>query len=83
MQAINHYLHSHDQKQIVMVDPAVAYQDYPPYQNGAHDDIFLKRDNGSYWIGVVWPGVTVFPDVCKFLEHSVFLFEEIREVLGL
>ncbi|TVY37447.1 putative alpha/beta-glucosidase [Lachnellula occidentalis] len=62
MQEINHYLHSHDQKQILMVDPAVAYQDYPPYQNGAQDDIFLKRDNGSYFIGVVWPGVTVFPD---------------------
>lgn len=45
-----------------MVDPAVAYQDYPPYNNGAQDDIFLKRSNGSFWLGVVWPGVTVFPD---------------------
>jgi len=44
-----------------MVDPAVAYQPYGPYQRGAVDDIFLKRSNGSYWLGVVWPGVTVFP----------------------
>lgn len=62
MQDINHYLHSHNQKQILMVDPAVAYQQYPPYERGAQDDIFLKRSNGSYWLGVVWPGVTVFPD---------------------
>ncbi|KAH6682594.1 glycoside hydrolase family 31 protein [Halenospora varia] len=62
MQDLNHYLHGHNQRQIVMVDPAVAYQDYPPYNNGAQDDIWLKRSNGSYWLGVVWPGVTVFPD---------------------
>ncbi|SRR6266536_5407 len=62
MQAINDYLHKHNQKQIVMVDPAVAYTQYPPYERGAQDDIWLKRDNGSYWLGVVWPGVTVFPD---------------------
>ncbi|KAH6712990.1 glycoside hydrolase family 31 protein [Leptodontidium sp. MPI-SDFR-AT-0119] len=61
-QSINHYLHAHNQKQIVMVDPAVAYQPYPPYQRGADDGIFLRRDNGSFWLGVVWPGVTVFPD---------------------
>jgi alpha-glucosidase len=62
MQELNHYLHSHDQKQILMVDPAVAYQPYPPYQRGAQDGIFLRRDNGSNWLGVVWPGVVVFPD---------------------
>lgn len=62
MQELNHYLHSHNQRQILMVDPAVAYQDYSPYNNGAKDGIFLRRDNGSFWLGVVWPGVTVFPD---------------------
>ncbi|TVY82073.1 putative alpha/beta-glucosidase agdC [Lachnellula suecica] len=62
MQDISDYLHSHDQKTIVMVDPAVAYQDYPPYHRGAQDDIFLERSNGSAWVGVVWPGVAVFPD---------------------
>ncbi|KFY48908.1 hypothetical protein V495_00923 [Pseudogymnoascus sp. VKM F-4514 (FW-929)] len=62
MQAINDYLHARNQKQIVMVDPAVAYQDYPPYHSGEAQDIFLKRDNGSDWVGVVWPGVAVFPD---------------------
>ena len=62
MQDINHHLHDNNQHQILMVDPAVAYQPYPPYERGATDDIFLKRSNGSFWLGVVWPGVTVFPD---------------------
>lgn len=69
-QEVNHYLHAHNQKQIVMVDPAVAYQPYPPYQRGADDGIFLRRDNGSFWVGVVWPGVTVFPD-CQYRFHPV------------
>lgn len=55
-------LHSRQQHYIVMVDPAVAYQDYPAYNNGVQDDAFLKLSNGSVYRGVVWPGVTVFPD---------------------
>jgi alpha-glucosidase len=62
MKAINEYLHDHKQKEIVMVDPGVAYAEYPPYQRGAESEIWLKRNNGSFWLGVVWPGVTVFPD---------------------
>lgn len=56
------HLHDHDQHYIVMVDPAVAYQNYAPLNKGLEEDIFLKRSNGSVWLGVVWPGVTVFPD---------------------
>ncbi|KAF2806429.1 uncharacterized protein BDZ99DRAFT_394650 [Mytilinidion resinicola] len=56
------YLHDHQQHYIVMVDPAVAYQDYPGFNNGADLDIFLKTDNGSIYKGVVWPGVAAFPD---------------------
>jgi len=62
MQELVAHLHANDQKYILMVDPAVAYQDYAPYNRGADDGIFLRRDNGSFWLGVVWPGVTVFPD---------------------
>ena len=61
-QTVSHYLHSHSQKQVVMVDPAVAYQLYPRYQRGAEDGNFSRRNNGSFWLGVVWPGITVFPD---------------------
>ncbi|KAI1502595.1 family 31 glycosyl hydrolase [Biscogniauxia marginata] len=57
------YLHAHDQHYIVMVDPAVAYQDFPAaFQRGVDDNIFMLRENGSVWKGVVWPGVTAFPD---------------------
>ena len=46
----------------MMVDPAVAYQDYPAFNNGAQRGIFMKTENGSIYKGVVWPGVTAFPD---------------------
>lgn len=55
-------LHQNHQHYILMVDPAVAYTDYPPHARGVEDNIFLKRSNGSEWLGVVWPGVSVFPD---------------------
>ncbi|KAJ5715258.1 alpha-glucosidase, partial [Penicillium malachiteum] len=55
------YLHSHNQHYIVMVDPAVAYADYPPFTDGVQDGAFLTQ-NGSVYQGVVWPGVTAFPD---------------------
>ncbi|KAF2092442.1 alpha/beta-glucosidase agdC [Rhizodiscina lignyota] len=55
-------LHARQQHYVVMVDPAVAYQDYPPFNNGVEQDAFLKLANGSVYKGVVWPGVTAFPD---------------------
>lgn len=65
MQELLIYLHDHDQHYIMMVDPAVAYQQYSPFERGVADDIFLLRDNGSIYQGVVWPGVTAFPDWFK------------------
>jgi alpha-glucosidase len=57
------YLHDHDQHYMVMVDPAAGWQeDYDTVTRGLEDNIFLLRDNGSVWLGVVWPGVSVFPD---------------------
>lgn len=40
----------------------MADNSYAPFERGLEDNIFLLRDNGSVWQGVVWPGVTVFPD---------------------
>jgi alpha-glucosidase len=62
MQDIVHYLHSRNQHYVLMVDPAVAYQQYGPFGRGVSENIFLKRANGTIWQGVVWPGVTAFPD---------------------
>ncbi|THU91887.1 alpha-glucosidase [Dendrothele bispora CBS 962.96] len=59
------YLHQHDQKYVLMTDPAVAYtpdEDYGPYQRGTDMDVWIKLPNGSFSLGLVWPGVTVFPD---------------------
>ncbi|KAL5348842.1 hypothetical protein ACLOAV_006265 [Pseudogymnoascus australis] len=62
------YLHKRNQHYVVMVDPAMAYQ--TERENGLPYDTFLRaRDqglllqkNGSIYQGVVWPGVTAFPD---------------------
>lgn len=60
------YLHSHDQHYVMMVDPAVAYTDYPTFNRGVEDGIFLKESNGSVYKAVVWPGVTAYPDFVSF-----------------
>ena len=49
---------------VLMTDPAVAYQPnkgYGTFDRGVDEGIFLKEPNGSLSLGVVWPGVTVFP----------------------
>ena len=62
------YLHEHDQHYIVMVDPATAYQSekydglpYDTFLTGRERGVFLQK-NDSIYQGVVWPGVTAFPD---------------------
>lgn len=63
MRGLVDYLHGHDQHYVMMVDPDIAYQDFPgSLQRGIEDNVFLLRDNGSVWKGVVWPGVVAFPD---------------------
>jgi len=62
MRALVDHLHANNQQYIVMVDPAVSYSTNPAYLRGVEDNVFLKRSNGSEWLGVVWPGVAVFPD---------------------
>ncbi|KAK4981167.1 hypothetical protein LTR28_003416 [Elasticomyces elasticus] len=62
VQELVNYLHTHEQHYIVMVDPPVAHQNYPAFNNGVQDNAFMKWSNDSIYKGVVWPGVTVFPD---------------------
>lgn len=62
MRQLVDYLHGHDQHYIVMVDPAVAYQNYAAFNDGVQQNAFLTLGNGSVYQGVVWPGVTAFPD---------------------
>ncbi|KAK0386647.1 hypothetical protein NLU13_6482 [Sarocladium strictum] len=79
IRAVVDYLHEHDQQYIVMVDPAIAYVDSGTLNRGLEDDVFLLRANGSVWLGVVWPGVTVFPDwfaenMTKYWNNEFALF---------
>ncbi|KAI0046949.1 glycoside hydrolase family 31 protein [Auriscalpium vulgare] len=65
MRQIVDYLHGHDQKFVLMTDPAVGYlpgESYGPYDRGTALDVWTKAPNGSASLGLVWPGVTVFPD---------------------
>ncbi|KAF8318802.1 hypothetical protein DL93DRAFT_2124857 [Clavulina sp. PMI_390] len=70
MQLLISDLHARGQHYILMVDPAVAYQpgeNYLAYDQGVSKDVFLKNPGNNqnfsdYFVSVVWPGMTVFPD---------------------
>ncbi|KAL9714612.1 hypothetical protein Ac2012v2_001269 [Leucoagaricus gongylophorus] len=95
MRDIVDYLHSHDQHCILMTDPAVAYtpmiisissspmdprnQEYGAYHRGKDLNIYLKTKNGSDFLGLVWPGITVYPDwfnsrTVKYWNHEFLEF---------
>ncbi|GLB35686.1 putative glycosyl hydrolase 31 family protein [Lyophyllum shimeji] len=66
MREIVDYLHAHDQRYIVMTDPAIAVtepsENYGAYERAVKADVLLKGPDGNATLGVVWPGVTVYPD---------------------
>src|SRR2546423_651007 len=35
---------------------------YAPYDTGLKNDVFVKNRDGSTYVGIVWPGESVFPD---------------------
>jgi alpha-glucosidase len=44
---------------------AAPDQGYVPYDSGIAGDHFLKRPDGSLYVGQVWPGPSVFPDFTR------------------
>ncbi|HEX3398113.1 MAG TPA: TIM-barrel domain-containing protein [Steroidobacteraceae bacterium] len=44
---------------------AASDQGYVPYDSGIAGDHFLKRPDGSLYVGQVWPGPSVFPDFTR------------------
>lgn len=38
---------------------------YGPFETGARGDHFLKREDGSYFEGKVWPDLSVFPEFTR------------------
>lgn len=55
MREIVHNLHSKNQRYVLMVDPAVARQEYKAFERGVEMNVFLKNRDGSPHEGVVWP----------------------------
>jgi alpha-glucosidase len=43
----------------------VAGENYMPYDTGHAGDHFIKKADGSEFVGVVWPGPAVFPDFTR------------------
>jgi alpha-glucosidase len=53
---------------VVITDLHIAAapdQHYAPYDSGTAGDHFLKRPDGSIYVGKVWPGPSVFPDFTR------------------
>jgi len=53
---------------VVITDLHIAAapdQGYAPYDSGIAGDHFLKRPDGSLYVGAVWPGPSVFPDFTR------------------
>ncbi len=48
---------------VAILDPGVkADPDFDVYREGAKGDLFCKTAEGRPFVGIVWPGETVFPD---------------------
>jgi alpha-glucosidase len=62
MQELVTYLHDHNQSYIMMVDPPVALNDSQSYNRALQDDVFIKHENGTNFVGAMWPGATSFVD---------------------
>jgi len=53
---------------VTITDLHVAHvenQGYTPYDTGHAGDHFIKKADGSEYVGVVWPGPAVFPDFTR------------------
>ncbi len=56
-------LHQLGFRVVTIIDPGIAIRKgYMPYETGLKVDVFVKRTNGMYAQGTVWPGLCVFPD---------------------
>ncbi len=56
-------LEARGRKVVPILDPGVkAEKGYKVYDDGHKADVFCKNPQGREFIGLVWPGETVFPD---------------------
>ncbi|KAJ6537657.1 glycosyl hydrolases family 31-domain-containing protein [Mycena capillaripes] len=56
-------LHSRGQHYVMILDPGIHFTtSYDPFNRGAAQDAFLKAADGSWYLGLQWPGAVVWPD---------------------
>ena len=61
-------------KLVTIVDPHLKKEPgYRPYDEGMQQGYFVKNPDGSVYVGKVWPGDSVFPDLTR---------EEVRRWFG-
>jgi alpha-glucosidase len=53
-------------KVMAIIDPGVKLdENYSLYKEGLEKGYFIKKSDGSPYVGLVWPGETVFPDFSR------------------
>ena len=59
----NDYLHQEGFHSVWMIDPGVKKDPgYAVYDSGSAKDLWVRKKDGSPFVGKVWPGDCVFPD---------------------
>lgn len=61
-------LHKQDFHLVLITDLHIAHvlnKGYMPYDTGHAGDHFVKNPDGSEFVGIVWPGPSVFPDFTR------------------
>ncbi|KAH9826584.1 putative alpha-glucosidase AgdA [Teratosphaeria destructans] len=76
-------LHANGQYYLPILDPNIYVPNpanesdaYPPYDRGNELQAYIRNGNDSWYIGVQWPGFSVFPDFNSPQAHQ-FWTEEI------
>lgn len=56
-------LKSEGRRIVPIIDPGLKQdRNYDAYRNGKQHDVFCQNENGDEFVGLVWPGETVYPD---------------------
>ena len=56
-------LHELGFKVVTIIDPGIKDEKgYHVFDSGVKEDVFVKKPDGKYFIGQVWPGDCAFPD---------------------
>ena len=87
-------LHAAGQYYLPILDPNVyapnpgnASDAYPTYDRGAELEAYIRNGNNSFYIGVEWPGFSVFPDFLvpqayQFWSEQIQLFHQTLDFDG-